>query len=714
MTDRSPTTPPPRSWVHGLLSFVVPGSGQISARQPIRGIAILLSFLGLAALAAWTVAQRSRTPDVLLSARLFGVIFAQALALLLFLAALRYVVARFAKGEPASALWGLILAAAYIASLLLVQDQLLAAAGAPADLDQIYGGTALFAAGALTAFLLWNVADAALLGAHPDARPSFAAGILYVCLVIFVLGWNLTEIDVQKAVAEYRDTQIILRRIVWPWRAAFEYEQVTIESSARIQAPCPPGATGPEVNQPVPGVPWISVTPTCGDISLRDLAAGKLIFGTELTITGGGYPPGSEVDLLWKNPIGNAFKPRGGVGDTEITIDENGEFVSTLYIPEVAIPSTAVGDQIHTIIIRQESGEIFTGRLSPSIKLALTGMLETIMIGLMATFFGVIAAFPISFFAARNLMAPIKSPLTGVVGGLVGLALALVLTFWATGRVSVSLGGLAAAPIQVAGFGLALLLVSAYFGWNSGAALATRLGKTLPPAVTRGLTALEVAALAGAAGYLLGVWFSRGVVSIPLAGPVPSFLEQRYAFGGAALFGLAGFLYGYRNALKEFSLGLTIYSTTRTLMNIVRSIEPLIWAIIGTIWIGLGPFAGTIALTLHTIASLGKLYSEAIESIEPGPLEALQATGANRLQTIVYAVIPQIVPSCISFTIYRWDINVRMSTIIGAVGGGGIGFILIQWIRLFQYDNVGLAVWLITLTVATLDYVSSSIRERFI
>jgi phosphonate transport system permease protein len=76
--------------------------------------------------------------------------------------------------------------------------------------------------------------------------------------------------------------------------------------------------------------------------------------------------------------------------------------------------------------------------------------------------------------------------------------------------------------------------------------------------------------------------------------------------------------------------------------------------------------------------------------------------------------VPQILPPFISFTIYRWDINVRMSTIIGFVGGGGIGFILLQWMRLYQYESVGIAVWLITITVATLDYVSSEIRERFV
>src|SRR3970282_137500 len=98
--------------------------------------------------------------------------------------------------------------------------------------------------------------------------------------------------------------------------------------------------------------------------------------------------------------------------------------------------------------------------------------------------------------------------------------------------------------------------------------------------------------------------------------------------------------------------------------------------------VGIGPFAGMMALGLHTIVSLAKLYSEQVESISAGPLEAVTATGANRLQTIIYAVVPQIVPPYISFTMYRWDINVRMSTILGFAGGGGVGFLLHQKIQL--------------------------------
>jgi len=132
------------------------------------------------------------------------------------------------------------------------------------------------------------------------------------------------------------------------------------------------------------------------------------------------------------------------------------------------------------------------------------------------------------------------------------------------------------------------------------------------------------------------------------------------------------------------------------------------------IWVGIGPFAGVLALGLHTIASLAKLYSEQVESILPGPIEAITATGATRLQTIVYAVLPQIIPPYISFTMYRWDINVRMSTIIGFAGGGGIGFLLIQNINLLNYRAASTQMLAIAVVVAAMDYLSSAMRERFV
>jgi phosphonate transport system permease protein len=169
-----------------------------------------------------------------------------------------------------------------------------------------------------------------------------------------------------------------------------------------------------------------------------------------------------------------------------------------------------------------------------------------------------------------------------------------------------------------------------------------------------------------------------------------------------------------RNLMSHSWITMLIYYITRTILNIIRAIEPLIWALIAVVWVGLGPFAGILALTFHSVAALAKLYSEAIENIDPGPIEAIQATGATRLQTIMYAVVPQMIPPFVSFSIYRWDINVRMSTIIGLVGGGGIGFLLVQYIRLLDYRAAGIAVWFIAITVAILDFVSAEIRQRFV
>lgn len=171
---------------------------------------------------------------------------------------------------------------------------------------------------------------------------------------------------------------------------------------------------------------------------------------------------------------------------------------------------------------------------------------------------------------------------------------------------------------------------------------------------------------------------------------------------------------GARNLMAKNPAGTTVYYLTRTFFNAMRSIEPLILAIVFTVWVGLGPFAGTLALALHSVAALGKLYSEQIESIDPGPIEAITATGASPLQVVRYAVVPQIVPPFIAFTIYRWDTNVRMSTVIGFVGGGGIGFVLQQYINLLQYRQAATAVWAIAIVVAALDYLSAVVRERVV
>lgn len=166
------------------------------------------------------------------------------------------------------------------------------------------------------------------------------------------------------------------------------------------------------------------------------------------------------------------------------------------------------------------------------------------------------------------------------------------------------------------------------------------------------------------------------------------------------------------NIMARVPGGTVIYYVTRTILNIVRAIDTLIWGIIVVLWVGLGSFAGMIALTIHSIAALGKLFSEEVEHIDPGPIEALTSTGANLVQTIRYAVIPQIVPPFLGYTLLRWDINMRSATIVGMVAGGGIGFFVVETLRKGAYQQYAAALWAIAIVVMIVDYVSARWREQ--
>ncbi|MEM1201749.1 MAG: phosphonate ABC transporter, permease protein PhnE [Acidobacteriota bacterium] len=169
-----------------------------------------------------------------------------------------------------------------------------------------------------------------------------------------------------------------------------------------------------------------------------------------------------------------------------------------------------------------------------------------------------------------------------------------------------------------------------------------------------------------------------------------------------------------RNLTRGTLLSRLTYTFVRTVMNLTRAVEPLVWALIFISWVGIGPFAGVLALWVHSVAALVKLYSEQIESIDTGPVDAIVATGASTIQVLRYGVVPQVIPPFLSFTIYRWDINVRMSTIIGFVGGGGIGYILKPRVDLGEWGEVGTLVLLIAITVWAMDIISAKIRERIV
>lgn len=199
-----------------------------------------------------------------------------------------------------------------------------------------------------------------------------------------------------------------------------------------------------------------------------------------------------------------------------------------------------------------------------------------------------------------------------------------------------------------------------------------------------------------------------------LKGALATISMALMATGLAMLFAIPLSFLAARNLMSGNPVTYAVYVVVRTLLNILRSIESLIIAIIFVVIVGLGPFAGMLALALHSVAALGKLYSEVIEGIDPGPIEAIRATGANWLQVVRYAVIPQIIPPFTAFTIYRWDINVRSATVIGLVGGGGIGYLLIELIRVNNMRGVSAVFIAIAFIVIVLDYVSAKLRERLV
>ncbi len=154
-----------------------------------------------------------------------------------------------------------------------------------------------------------------------------------------------------------------------------------------------------------------------------------------------------------------------------------------------------------------------------------------------------------------------------------------------------------------------------------------------------------------------------------------------------------------------------IRQPVRRLLDCARAIHELVFALIFIVAVGLGPFAGVLAIWVHTTGILGKLFSECVEAIDPMPVEGIRATGANQIEEILYGVIPQVLPMWASFSLYRFESNVRSSTILGIVGAGGIGMPLYESIRSFMYPETGAVLAIILITVIILDLISAQIRK---
>jgi phosphonate transport system permease protein len=154
-----------------------------------------------------------------------------------------------------------------------------------------------------------------------------------------------------------------------------------------------------------------------------------------------------------------------------------------------------------------------------------------------------------------------------------------------------------------------------------------------------------------------------------------------------------------------------VVQPVRRLMDAARAINEIVFALLFVVAVGLGPLAGVLAIFVHNLGVVAKLFSEAVEAIDPRPVEGIRATGASRLQEVIYGVVPQVLPLWSSYTLYRFETNVRSATVLGIVGAGGIGHSLYENIRSFQYAETSAIMIIVVATVVLIDIVSAQLRK---
>jgi phosphonate transport system permease protein len=181
------------------------------------------------------------------------------------------------------------------------------------------------------------------------------------------------------------------------------------------------------------------------------------------------------------------------------------------------------------------------------------------------------------------------------------------------------------------------------------------------------------------------------------------------AFLGTLLAALIAFPLGFLAARNTMANAIVRFMARR-FSDSIRGVDTLIWALIWINVVGLGPFAGVLAIMTSDIGSFSKLYSEAIEAVDRKPGEGVASSGGSTLQGIRFGIVPQVMPVLISQTLYYFESNTRSATIIGIVGAGGIGLFLAEMIRTFEWDQVAFIILMILVTVSIIDFVSSRLR----
>ncbi|WP_337870512.1 phosphonate ABC transporter, permease protein PhnE [Meiothermus sp.] len=182
----------------------------------------------------------------------------------------------------------------------------------------------------------------------------------------------------------------------------------------------------------------------------------------------------------------------------------------------------------------------------------------------------------------------------------------------------------------------------------------------------------------------------------------------------AAIFAMPISFLAARNVTSGTPLMRSVFYLTRLFLNVLRGVPTLIIALILVAAVGLGPFAGVMAIAIHSLTELGKLYSEAIENADKGPVEALESTGASGVNVVRWAILPQVLPLFVSYTVYNFEINFRSSLVLGLVGAGGIGYFINEKMASGQYDQMIVGVIAIVIVVNIIDFASSWLRSRLV
>ena len=590
-------------------------------------------------------------------------------------------------------------------------------------------------------------------------------------LVVFAYGFEITDIDLAQLRSEQRQQSLqrVTRALAQP--DIFEFKQDEQKAMAPVYVPCPDDGSIPEVPPPDTSGPYVTVTPVCAGPQETVKVEGFNFYANASGPVR--FVPGNDPTNVVE--LGNTVTSTdaGGHFITELALpkrpSEEMQFIRATMRRNVGLPQFTETARItwekiiETVFLALLATALGTLLAVPISFLAARNLMRTVRSPLASIAMSILG-WPVGLivgYLVVDRIGQVSASLVGntilnVVNVILIPSILWLLFRWALPQEEITRPSLA---LRIARrIGLFLVIILGLFWLFQLAQLTARLSLSIRDALgPLGFLAtflFQISDILRVLTPVVGALVTGAIFSSSLGRVGQRFSEKNSAravkifnilvsvAAGVAVFGLLGLLiewlyqigkplftfwipvligggFGLAIALttrakEALPIGLVIYTITRTLLNTLRSVEAVIMAIVFVIAVGIGPFAGVLALGLHTIVSLAKLYSEQVESISAGPLEAVQSTGANRLQTIVYAVIPQIIPPYISYTMYRWDINVRMSTIIGIVGGGGIGFVLIQNINLLNYRAASAQMIAIAIVVSMMDYISSVMREKYV